>query len=41
LWRRLGGSGASSCYRLALPDGYVDDAEIAFLIAISGNVLPE
>jgi hypothetical protein len=24
-----------------LPDGYVDDAEIAFLIAVLGKVLPE
>jgi hypothetical protein len=24
-----------------LPDGYVDDAEIAYLIAVLGKVLPE
>ena len=37
----IGRTGASACYRSALPDGYVDDAEIAFLIAVLGKVLPE
>ena len=26
----IGRTGASACYRSTLPDGYVDDAQIAF-----------
>jgi hypothetical protein len=37
----IGRTGANACYPSALPDGDVDDDQIAFLIAVLGKAVLE